>query len=139
MTAPLKAGAPRAIADRRGIKLAKDNTTQHSAMVNLIRLALGRIPDLVLWPNPVKNVEIVTGNGGLIRMRTGLAVGSADLIGILAGRFIALEVKTGDGFAKPHQEQWLALVRAKGGFAAVVWSVLEACEAIDRARQGKSE
>lgn len=130
-------------------KAAMDHTTAHTAMVARIRLALGRQKDLALWPNPVKLVEAIT-NTGTIRMRTGLCPGSADLVGILSipvtgigtlmpiGRFFALEVKTGRGVAKPHQEEWLDLVRKLGGFAAVVRSEQDAIEALERARRGES-
>ena len=72
-------------------------------------------------------------------MRYGLAVGSADLIGCLGGRFIALEVKAAAGRTSPEQRQWLDLVRRNGGFAAVVRSVDEARAAIARARRGERE
>lgn len=115
-----------------------DRTTQHTKVVDEIRLALGLVVDLVLFPNPVKRVQVVTGDGRLVWMQAGLAKGSADLIGCLAGRFIGLEVKTGSATSEPHQELWAALIRSKGGFVAEVHSVAEAISAIDRARTGAS-
>lgn len=97
-----------------------------------IRLALSDEPGLVLWRN---NVGVAELRGA--RVRYGLAVGSADLIGCLDGRFVALEVKTPTGRATPEQRLWLDLVRRHGGFAAVVRSVDEARAAIARARQGE--
>lgn len=141
--------APRSVANA-GIHAKHDRTSLHTRTVSLIRLALGRESDLVLWPNPVKNVEVVTETG-LIRMTTGLCRGSSDLVGILAvgapgmwagvtfGRFMALEVKTGAGKPEPHQLDWLLLVRARGGFAAVVRDVDDALQALQRARQGAFE
>ena len=67
-----------------------------------IRLALSDEPGLVLWRN---NVGIADQRGA--RVRYGLAVGSADLIGCLNGRFVALEVKTSTGRATPEQRLWL--------------------------------
>ena len=99
-----------------------------------IRLALTDEPGLVVWRN---NTGVAEHRGA--RVRYGLAVGSADLIGCLDGRFIALEVKTAAGRASPEQRQWLDLVRRNGGFAAVVRSVDEARAAIVRARAGASE
>jgi len=99
-----------------------------------IRLALSDEPGLVLWRN---NTGVAEHRGA--RVRYGLAVGSADLIGCLDGRFIALEVKTSTGRATPEQRQWLDLVRRYGGFACVVRSVDEARAAIARARTGASE
>tara|TARA_R110000868_G_scaffold376429_1_gene641278 strand:- start:1185 stop:1511 length:327 start_codon:yes stop_codon:yes gene_type:complete len=99
-----------------------------------IRLALSDEPDLVLWRN---NTGVAEHRGA--RVRYGLAVGSADLIGCLDGRFVALEVKTPVGRASTEQRQWLDLVRRHGGFAAVVRSVAEAHAAIARARTGAKE
>ena len=99
-----------------------------------IRLALSDEPGLVLWRN---NTGVADQRGQ--RVRYGLAVGSADLIGCIAGRFIALEVKTATGRATPEQRLWLDLVRRHGGFAAIVRSVEDARAAIARARTGASE
>jgi hypothetical protein len=99
-----------------------------------IRLALSDEPGLVLWRN---NTGVAEHRGA--RVRYGLAVGSADLIGCLDGRFVALEVKTPTGRASPQQRQWLDLVRRHGGFAAIVRSVEDARAAIARARTGASE
>lgn len=87
--------------------------------------------------------------------RQGMIAGAADLIGVLSvwgltgrdpiGRFFALEVKRPAtpgrraGKPSPEQEQWLALVRRMGGFAAVVASVDEARAALERARRGACE
>jgi hypothetical protein len=99
-----------------------------------IRLALSDERDLVLWRN---NSGVAEHRGA--RVRYGLATGSADLIGCLDGRFIALEVKTSTGRATPEQRLWLDLVRRHGGFAAIVRSVDDARAAIARARTGASE
>lgn len=104
------------------------------ALQDSIRLALADEPGLVLWRN---NVGIAEHRGA--RVRYGLAVGSADLVGILNGRFVALEIKTPTGRASAEQKLWLALVRQRGGFAAVVRSIDEARRAIARARLGDSE
>lgn len=69
----------------------------------------------------------------------GLPNGSADLIGILGGRFVALETKTDIGKLSDDQKLWLALVRKRGGFACVVRSVSDAVSAIQRAREGLYE
>lgn len=59
-------------------------------------------------------------------VRYGLAVGSADLVGVVGGRFVALEVKTPAGRVTEEQTQWLALVERCGGVGRVVRSVDEA-------------
>jgi hypothetical protein len=114
--------------------LAEVLTMSEGQIQDAIRLALAHEPDLVLWRN---NVGVAEHRGA--RVRYGLAVGSADLVGCLAGRFVALEVKTATGRASQEQRQWLTLVRRYGGFSAIVRSVEEAREAIARARRGDSE
>lgn len=96
-----------------------------------VRTALGAVPDLCLWRNNVGSPDGVH--------HYGLPKGSADLVGILAGRFIAIELKSPTGRVSPEQTAWLACVRRFGGFACVIRSVPEALEAIARARAGESE
>ena len=108
----------------------------HSHLVRELRLNLGNLPDLVLWPN-----SSGVATFGKAKVRYGLAKGSADLVGILApsGRFVAIEVKTGQAVTTAEQVLFLALVRRNGGFAAVVRSLEEGFAAIERARQGLTE
>lgn len=105
-----------------------------------VRLALGKVKDLVLWRNNVGVAQHWNGRDVEV-VRYGLTNGSADLVGILApsGRWFALEVKTPTGRLTTEQAQWLALVRKMGGFACVVTSADEALAALDRARAGGSE
>lgn len=86
-------------------------------------------------------VRNAVGYAADTKVRYGLGVGSADLVGILvgSGRVFALEVKTPIGRLRPEQKAWLAAVRQKGGFAAVVRSPEEALAALERALQGLSE
>ena len=77
----------------------------------------------------------------------GLAVGSADIVGILkrrigdstAGVFFALEVKQPGGKARANQLQWGGIVHFFSGFYAVVDSVDSAFAALNRARNGEKE
>lgn len=112
-----------------------------------------RGPRLVLWRNNV-GVAHYPGAAGSAAVRYGLAPGMPDLVGILdtpsvafarpaaRGRFIGLEVKRPALDGRPPgrvsrvQEQALRLIRAFGGFAAVVRSVDDACAAIERAAAG---
>lgn len=107
---------------------------------NQIRLALGREPDLTLWRNNTGHASYEAASGPRT-VRYGLLRGSSDLVGILApgGRFLALEVKRPGKEATEEQALFLALVRRRGGFAAVVCSVEEARAAVDRARRGLHE
>jgi len=82
------------------------------------------------WNQKTERVEVV---------RYGLAVGSSDLIGIVGGRFMALEVKTPKGRVTPEQALFQRLVRSMGGFACVVRSVEEAEAAVERALAGGVE
>lgn len=94
----------------------------------------GARPDLRLWRNEVGvfwagRPRGNTADGALVlerpsRVSAGLAVGSADLIGLTSdGRFVALECKTGSQRPTPQQAAFLELVRSWGGVAGVVRSV----------------
>ena len=109
--------------------------TKESEIQDAVRLQLGREPGVVLWRNNVGTAEHWTPRG-VQRVRYGLAPGSADLVGIVDGRFFALELKAPGGRVAPEQEQWMALVRRGGGFACVVRSVDEARAAVVRCRAG---
>jgi len=112
---------------------------RESSIQDEIRFALSQIPGLVLWRN---NVGVArhfdTRTHREYSTRYGLAKGSADLVGILNGRFIALEIKRPGQRPSRDQQLWLDLVRTYGGFAAVVTSVDDAFAAIERARNGGS-
>lgn len=104
-----------------------------------IRLALAEVPGLALWRN---NVGVGSVGRAQTRVRFGLSVGSADLVGVVrmdsgVGRFIALEVKTAAGGVTPQQRQWLQLVNGLGGYASIVRSVEGALDAVEAARRGE--
>ena len=110
-----------------------------------IRLALGKMPGLVLWRNNT-GVAKFGFDGEKGRVRYGLCEGSSDLVGIITlpngtGRFIALEVKRHAQGSKESelQEKFLALVRSRGGFAATVRDAEEAKQAVERARLGAAQ
>lgn len=103
------------------------------AIQDAIRLALSDEPGLVLWRNNVGVAEHY-GKRGVTFTRYGLAPGSADLVGVLNGRFFALEVKTATGRVGAEQRLWMNLVRSVGGFAAVARSVEDARAAVVAAR-----
>ena len=106
--------------------------TPESKLLAEIREALGGEVDLVLWRNNTGALRDDTGR----QVRYGLAVGSADLIGILApsGRMFALEVKAPGGRVSLEQERWIRLAESMGAFARVVRSVPEALKALADAR-----
>jgi hypothetical protein len=100
-----------------------------------IRLALGLEPGLVLWRNNV-GAAVHAGTNRPVHYGVG-GKGGSDLIGMLDGRFIALEVKRPGGRASAEQIEFIELVQNGGGFGAIVRSVAEARAAIDRARRGE--
>lgn len=111
-------------------------TQDHTQLVADTRLELGREPDFTIWSN-----SKVTFTRGKRVAKPGLQVGASDLIGILSpqGRLVALEAKTGDAVPSREQRLFMALVRRRGGFAAVFRTKEEARAALERARRGEFE
>lgn len=94
--------------------------------------------------NTEGRVRIVRNNTGFdkdTKVRYGLGLGGADLVGLIkaTGRGFALEVKTAIGRLRPEQTLWLAAFRAHGGFAAVARSESDALAAVERACAGALE
>lgn len=102
---------------------------------NAIRIAVSRLPGVVMWRNNTGIAEHWNGRN-VERVAYGLGKGSADLVGIVDGRFVALEIKTERGRVSPEQQVWLDLVNARGGYGAVVRSTDEAVAAVECARAG---
>lgn len=77
------------------------------------------------------------------KMKFGLGIGSADLVGMLiggwnAGRVLAYEVKTPEGRLSKEQIAWIQAVNKRGGFAYCVRSVDEALEKLKEAHERKN-
>ena len=87
------------------------------------------------WTNYVrKRIQLAFGpNARLVKIKGGLGqeTGIADLIGVINGKGVALELKTPGGRHKlsPEQENFLADWSAAGGMAAVIDSQ-ESLEAV---------
>lgn len=96
-----------------------------------IRLALGRDPTVTLWRNNIGHA--VMAHGGRVTFGVG-GPGGSDLIGMLHGRFLALEVKTPTGRQSPEQRQFQSLVESKGGIYLLARSVDDAVAMIDAKR-----
>jgi hypothetical protein len=94
-----------------------------SQLQDAIRLELGRDPDLALWRNNVGMAWM--RNGAPVRFGVG-GPGAADLIGLYAGRFVAIEIKTPTGRLSPEQRTFQQLVERKGGIYVVLRSVDDA-------------
>ena len=73
--------------------------------------------------------------GKIGRIRFGLGVGGADLVGLLrgSGRGFACEVKTPVGRMSPEQKCWKTGWEAAGGVYVVAHSVDEAMAELERA------
>ena len=100
--------------------------------------AINALPDATVWRNAIAHAEFYDERrGGAAFVRAGLPEGSADLIGCVAGRFLALEVKRPGQKQRPAQVQWMGQVRHVRGFYAVVTSVAEALAAVERCRRGE--
>lgn len=119
----------------RALDRCRRPTTPESRLLQDVRLALGREPDLVLWRIQPGGIHDSTG-----RPIHTAPTGIADLCGVLAphGRWFCLELKSQRGRTTPEQEQWGRLLIARGGFYAVVKTVAEAVAALSRARGGAS-
>lgn len=111
------------------------------ALMKRIMVAIGSLPDLLIWRNQPGKAEVWDARTGAPRMLTFGVIGSADIMGVLkpSGRIVGLEVKTATGRLEPHQTTWAERIRSFGGFVCVVRSEAEAVEAIERARCGLSE
>lgn len=89
-------------------------------------------------------VRLIPGDAvirGARQVAAGLAVGSADLVGIhvhtfpnpddlmqtvrVYGRFVSLEVKTENVDVEPHQKVWGRVITELGGLHAIVRSVAD--------------
>lgn len=119
-----------------------------------IRLAVGTLPYVRIWRNnttELSAVSVPTVLGLLAkaqyhlataalksapRIKSGLAVGSADLIGIVLpfGRFLSIEVKSDSGRMTQAQTDWIKIVRSFGGVAGVARNVEEALALVEEAR-----
>lgn len=88
-----------------------------SQLQDRIRLVLGADPAAVFFRN---NTGVAELRG--YKVRFGLGNGSADLIGVFRGRFVAVEVKTPTGRQSEDQQRWQSLIEGKQGIYALVRS-----------------
>jgi len=121
--------------------MGKAETTIQSA----IREDLGLVPGLAVWRNQVGLARYCTRwrecregiicpacghrqeRGDLRLVPYGLAVGSADLIGVApGGRFLSIEVKTLAGRLRREQRDWAECMRSLGVLHGVARSVDDA-------------
>lgn len=88
----------------------------HGALVNDILLAVSPIG--MAWANNTGALK--DANGRLVRY--GLS-GSSDIIAIIRGRFVGIEVKVGRDAHRHNQKNFAAAVRRNGGIYVLARSV----------------
>lgn len=83
----------------------------------------------------VAGVVLFRNNVGVARfgthvVRYGLGTGSADLVGLYRGRFVAVEVKSAIGRQSPAQRTWQETVERAGGLYVLARDVKTALQAV---------
>jgi hypothetical protein len=90
---------------------------KESNVQQLVRMEASKL-GAITWRN---NTGVLKDENGR-PVRYGLCNGSADLIGIYKGQFLAIEVKTAKGKARDNQLNFLQVVRDNGGIAGIARS-----------------
>lgn len=89
---------------------------QHTRLVNRVLLHASEHGWGVLW-----RLKQGGGKVGGRYMQFGLVKGASDIIGLTrAGRFVAIECKTGKGVLSKEQKQFLNIVKSNGGHAILI-------------------
>jgi VRR-NUC domain len=106
--------------------------TAATDLSNAIRLALSNEGHFICRAN-VGKFKMQDGRW----FDTGLPVGFSDLFGNRAGdaKAFYIEVKAGRDTVKPHQEAFLAAMRARGAIAGVARSVQDAKDLLRNSHQ----
>ncbi|HXG69941.1 MAG TPA: VRR-NUC domain-containing protein [Gemmatimonadaceae bacterium] len=101
-----------------------------TAILLAIHDAVALTGKALLWRN---NTGLARFGGA--RVRFGLGIGGADLVGVLIGpgKFIAIEVKTPSGRMTTEQRCWRDAVVKAGGVYILARSVEEAVEGVRNA------
>lgn len=122
---------------------AAPHTTRRAPLESEIQrdvmLALGALPGVLVYRNSVGVAEYTDADGKRRTVRYGLDAGTPDLVLIVDGRTVGLELKRPGESATEEQARVHRQWRAVGAFAAVVTSVEEARAAVARARAGALE
>lgn len=103
-----------------------NQTKTHTALLNEVLEAIGSFSFLRVWKN---NTGVALSFSGHVT-RFGLK-GSADILGILrGGKFLAIEIKTGNAIQTEHQKSFQKMIESLGGIYWVIRSKKEALERI---------
>lgn len=132
-------GGPLGVASPSTNSTSSETSSEKDPLENQIqrecRLAANG-PDVAVFRNNVGTCTHESGD----KVAYGVGgKGGADLLGVVAGRFCAFEIKRPGEKPTAKQKLFLNLIRLKGGFAAVVTSADEMRAAIQRAREGKKQ
>lgn len=98
-----------------------------------ILLALSQRPNAHVWRQNVLSARRRNGDGSLGAVVRSGPPGTADILGVVEGLPVAIEVKSESGRQSPAQRSWGRAFTAAGGLYVVARSVDEAVEAVDRA------
>jgi hypothetical protein len=90
-----------------------------------ILLAIGRMPELMIWRQNVGKFRLDTG-----RVISFGVAGCPDIIGCYKGRFVGIEVKTPKGRQSDQQINFQAAVERAGGIYILARSVDDAVSAL---------
>ena len=107
--------------DQRRARVARARAAEHEVHAALSR-RMG-----VVWRIPRGEIAHATG-----RRTAVMGVGAADFIGLLRGRGVAVEVKTGVGVLTPAQKVWRKAWEDAGGLYCVVGSAAD----VDKVMEG---
>jgi len=100
----------------------------HANLVKQILIACGSRSDCRIWPNNTGKARAFDHDGVI---SFGL-VGSSDILGITSdGRFLAIEVKTGNAVQSQVQRKFMIMINEFFGRYFLVHSVAEAQEYLD--------
>lgn len=116
-------------ADKRYDRIANPLESQ---ILQEVFSALVHSGHIICWRN---NSGVATVRGS--RIRFGLGVGSADIVGVMrgSGRFVGFEVKAALGRVSAEQQAWHRVVNEAGGRVYVVRSADEALVALKDAQR----
>ena len=102
----------------------KNTVAVHNQLTEEIIATLNQLEDVYVWHN-----QTGAAFRGKRMIRFGCK-GSADIIGTVKGKFVALEVKTGTGRQKEDQKKFQEVVEDAGGFYSIVRSREQAIDLI---------
>ena len=101
-----------------------NNTAVHNKLTKEIVSTLNQFEDVYVWHN-----QTGAAFRGKHMIRYGCK-GSADIIGTVKGKFVALEVKTGCARQEEDQKKFQQVVEGAGGFYSVVRSTEQSLDIV---------